>query len=332
MPSPRISSITPSHAIAGGRINLHGSHFAVGPTLPAVQIGTAAARVVFAAHDELGLIVPNTEAGLLPVRVDGADGACMVEVGVPMAAGLHQVDSPAFDAFGNLFVTYSGSRGQQVPISIFKVTPTGTRESFSSAVTNPTSMAFSPDGTLYVSSRFEGAVYRLTDDGKAEVFASDLGIACGLAFAPDGTLFVGDRSGTVFEVARNGVARTLATVPASVAAFHLALGPDGLYITAPTLSASDVIYRVSFTGEVSVFHAGFGRPQGLAFAPDGTLHVVEALAGVSGLYGVPAAGAPELLVSGPKLVGIAFDPSGDLVLCSSDTAYRFASPLHAHTL
>lgn len=332
MPSPRISSITPSHTIAGGRINLHGSHFAVGPTLPAVHIGTAAARVVFAAHDELGLIVPNTEAGLLPVRVDGADGACMVDVGVPMAAGLHQVDNPAFDAFGNLFVTYSGSRGQQVPISIFKVTPAGTRESFSSAVTNPTSMAFSPDGTLYVSSRFEGAVYRLTDDGNAEVFASDLGIACGLAFAPDGTLFVGDRSGTVFEVARNGVARTLATVPASVAAFHLALGPDGLYVTAPTLSASDVIYRVSFTGEVSVFHAGFGRPQGLAFAPDGTLHVVEALAGISGLYRVRVDAAPELLVSGPKLVGVAFGPSGNLVLCSSDTAYRFSSPLHAHTL
>jgi DNA-binding beta-propeller fold protein YncE len=230
-----------------------------------------------------------------------------------------------------LYVTYSGSRGQQVPVSIFKVTPSGTRESFSSAVTNPTSMAFSPDGTLFISSRFEGAVYRLLDDGSAEVFASDLGIACGLAFAPDGTLFVGDRSGTVFEVARNGVARTLATLPPSVAAFHLALGPDGLYATAPTLSASDVIYHIAFSGDVSVFHSGFGRPQGLAFSPDGTLHVVEALAGVSGLYRVASDAAPELLVSGPKLVGVAFDPSGEVVLCSSDTAYRFASPLHART-
>lgn len=332
MPSPRTSSVTPSHTIAGGRITLHGSHFAVGPTVPAVHIGASAVRVVFAAHDELGLIAPGGEAGLLPVRVDGAEGGCVIDVGVPIAAGLHQVDNPAFDAFGNLYVTYSGSRGQQVPVSIFKVTPAGTRESFSSAVTNPTSMAFSPDGTLFVSSRFEGAVYRLLDDGSAEVFASDLGIACGLAFAPDGTLFVGDRSGTVFEVARSGVARTLATLPPSVAAFHLALGSDGIYVTAPTLSASDVVYRISFTGAVSVFHAGFGRPQGLAFAPDGTLHVVEALAGVSGLYRVAADSAPDLLVSGPKLVGVAFDPAGDVVLCSSDTAYRFASPLHVRSL
>lgn len=332
MPSPGLSSITPPHTIAGGRINLHGSHFVVEPTLPAVSIGTARARVVFASDDELGVMVPGGEAGLLPVHVAGAEGTCAIDVGSPMAAGLHQVDNPVFDALGNLYVTYSGTRGQQVPVSIFRVTPAGARESFSSAVTNPTSMAFDPHGTLFVSSRFEGAVYRLTDDGNAEVFASDLGIACGLAFAPDGTLYVGDRSGTVFEVARNGSARTFATLPPSVAAFHMALSDDGLYVTAPTLSASDVIYRIAFTGEVSVFHAGFGRPQGLAFGPDGVLYVVEALAGVSGLYRVPGDTTPALMVGGPRLVGVAFDSAGHVVLCSSDTAYRFASPLNVRSL
>ncbi|MEQ1727531.1 MAG: IPT/TIG domain-containing protein [Vicinamibacterales bacterium] len=332
MPRPRASSITPSHTIAGGRITLHGSDFGVGPTLPVVHIGTSAARVVFASEDELGLIVPTTEAGLLPVRMEGVDGGCVVDVGVPLATGLHQVDNPVFDALGNLYVTYSGTRGQQVPVSIFKVTPAGARESFSSDVTNPTSMALDPDGTLFVSSRFEGAVYRLADDGSAELFASDLGVACGLAFAPDGTLFVGDRSGTVFEVARNGSARAFATLPASVAAFHVALGADGLYVTGPTLSASDVVYRITFTGEVSISHRGFGRPQGMAIAPDGTLYVVEALAGVSGVYRLPVDASPELVVSGPRLVGVAFGPAGDGILCSSDTAYRFASPLHTRTL
>ena len=37
-----------------------------------------------------------------------------------------------------------------------------------------------------------------------------------------------------------------------VTAFHLALGPDGLYVTGPTLSTFDVIYRVTFSGDVSV--------------------------------------------------------------------------------
>ena len=88
-----------------------------------------------------------------------------------------------------------------------------------------------------MSSRFEGTVFRLNADGTAEAFASDLGVACGLAFAPDGTLYVGDRTGTIFTVDRSGQATPFATLPPSVAAFHLALGPDGaLYVSAPTLS------------------------------------------------------------------------------------------------
>jgi sugar lactone lactonase YvrE len=323
MPDSGILSITPSRTISGGRVAIRGADLPVGRGLPTVLVGTEAARVVFASPRELGVIVTTGESGDLPVHVAGVDGAAAVHVGRPIATGLHQVDNPVVDAEGNLYVTYSGTRGQQVPVSIFRVTPTGTRESFSSAVTNPTSMAVAPDGGLYVSSRFEGAVYRLSEDGGADVYAADLGIACGLAFAPDGTLFVGDRSGTVFEVSRTGTARTFATLPPSVAAFHLALGPDALYVTAPTLSARDAIYRITFAGDTSVLYTGFGRPQGIAFSPDGSLHVVEALAGVSGLYRLNGEREPELVVAGQKLVGLAFDAGGDLVLCSADTAYRF---------
>ena len=118
----------------------------------------------------------------------------------PWATGLHQVDNPVFDREGNLFVTYSGSRGQEAPVSIFRVTRAGTREPFVSGIVNPTSMAIGPDGRLYVSSRFEGAVYRVNADGTHERIASDLGVACGLAFDADGSLYVGDRSGTIFRV------------------------------------------------------------------------------------------------------------------------------------
>src|SRR5262249_31669709 len=146
---------------------------------------------------------------------------------------------------GNLYVTYSGTRGQQVPVSIFRVRSNGMRETFSSGIVNPTSMAVDPQGRLYVSSRFEGTVYRLAEDGTAKPFATDLGVACGLAFSPDGMLFVGDRSGTIFKVDHDGHATTFASLPSSVAAFHLAMGPDrALYVSAPTLSSYDVIYRI----------------------------------------------------------------------------------------
>ena len=174
-----------------------------------------------------------------------------------------------------------------------------------------------------MSSRFEGTVYRVAPDGGTEPFAHDLGVACGLAFGNEGTLFVGDRSGTIFTVDPAGRATTFATLPPSVAAFHLAFGPDcALYVTGPTLSSYDVLYRIAPDGAVTTRYAGFGRPQGLAFDPAGTLYVVEALAGSSGLYRMPAEGAAECVLSGPGLVGVAFDASGVLVVSSNETAYR----------
>jgi hypothetical protein len=37
---------------------------------------------------------------------------------------------------------------------------------------------------------------------------------------------------------------------------------------------------------------------------------------------MPEDGAPELVLSGPGLVGVAFAPGGGLIVCSNDTAYR----------
>jgi sugar lactone lactonase YvrE len=186
-------------------------------------------------------------------------------------------------------------------------------------------MAIDPQGRLYVSSRFEGTVYRVSPDGATEPFAHDLGVACGLAFSADGTLFVGDRSGTIFTVDPSGHAATFASLPGSVAAFHLAFGRDGaLYVTGPTLSSYDELYHIAADGTVTTRYARFGRPQGLAFDPAGTLFVVEALAGSSGLYRVPPSGAPELVLAGPGLVGVAFDAAGTMVVASNDTAYRLA--------
>src|SRR5262249_50130673 len=198
-----------------------------------------------------------------------------------------------------LYVTFSGSRGQQAPVAIFVVRPDGTREPFVSDLANPTSLAFDRDGRLYVSSRFDGSVYRVEPDGKAPLYASDLRVACGLAFGPDGRLYVGDRSGSILRIEADGKAHAIATLPPSIAAFHLAFGPDGsLYVSAPTLGTADAVYRVSTRGDVTSLCTGFGRPQGLAFDAAGHLYVVDALAGSSGLYRIrlDAPEAPELML------------------------------------
>jgi sugar lactone lactonase YvrE len=339
----RITAIRPPAAIEGGRVTIEGSDFPVdGPRLPEVRIGGTRARIVYASPTALTVTMPAlAEAGRTPVQIEGISGeTAFIDIAAPFATGLHQVDNPVFDHEGNLYVTYSGTRGQEVPVSIFRVRPNGTRETFSSGIVNPTSMAIGPDRELYVSSRFEGTIYRVASDGSTTPFATDLGVACGLAFARDGTLFVGDRSGTIFRV-EGGRASRFATLPASVAAFHLALAPDGsLYVTAPTLSSYDAVYRIALDGSVTVQSSKFGRPQGLAFDATGALFVVEALAGSSGLYRFPPPGrqspipspqssvsalqngAPELILSGLNLVGVAFSPRGGLVVCSNETAYR----------
>ena len=323
---PRVTAIRPSRAIEGGRIVIEGTHFPVdGQRVPEVHIGGTSARVVRAEPSSLGVIVPGgLDGGSTPIRIEGLTRATLfVDIAAPLATGLHQVDNPVFDREGNLYVTYSGTRGQQVPVSIFKVRPNGTRETFSSGIVNATSMAIDNEGRLYVSSRFEGTVYRVAADGSFETFATDLGIACGLAFSKNGDLYVGDRSGTIFKVDQSGRAEAFATLPSSVAAFHLAIAPDGvIWATAPTLSSYDLIYRVALDGTVSTMDAKFGRPQGIAFDQKGDPFVVEALAGASGVYRITPDGSSELFLAGPGLIGLAFDSFGTMVVCSGETAYR----------
>lgn len=320
--------VSPSCAVPGARIKLHLSRFDVDrPQLPEVQIGGVPARIVFASPRSVAVIVPeNIDVPHAEIVVDGVKGTGTLEVGLPLATGLHQVDNPAFDRDGNLYVAFSGKRGQKVPVSIFRIRRDGTREAFVSGIVNATSLAFGPDDRLYVSSRFEGKVYRVDAEGRPAAIGSDLGIACGLAFAADGSLFVGDRSGTILRLdPGSGAVWPHATLPASVAAFHLAMGPDrALYVTAPTLASYDHVYRVDTTGSVETIRSDFGRPQGLAFDGGGVLHVVEAAAGWSGVYQLAEDRAIEQIVAGTNLVGLAFDPGGGMVVSSNDTAWRFA--------
>jgi hypothetical protein len=102
------------------------------------------------------------------------------------------------------------------------------------------------------------------------------------------------------------------------------MGPDGsLYVSAPTLSTYDVLRRVDQAGRVEALEWVFGRPQGLAFDQAGVLHVVEALAGSSGVYALRPGQPRELVLSAAGLVGLAFAADGALFVTSNDTLYGF---------
>jgi sugar lactone lactonase YvrE len=325
--SATIRRVSPPAVVAGGTIVIEGDDFVVAPgQRPLVTVGGHDALLLRASASALAVRLPDgLPGGTLPIAVEGVDGAtAFIAAGATLATGVHLVDSPAYDPQGRLYATLSGSRGQETPVSVYRIDRDGGREAFVTGVANATSLAIGPDGALYVSSRFDGAVFRVSPDGEPELFCNELGVACGLAFDTEGRLYVGDRSGSVHRVTPDGRAEVFATLPPSIAAYHLAMAPDDvLHVAVPTLNSSDAVYRIERDGSVTRWVERFGRPQGLAFDQQGRLHVVDALAGDSGVFRLTPDGDRDLIVSGQDLIGIAFDPTGGFAVGTAEVVYRF---------
>ena len=121
---------------------------------------------------------------------------------------------------------------------------------------------------------------------------------------------MGDRSGTIFKISPDREIFVFATLEPSVAAYHLAFSPAGeLFVTGPTTSSFDRVYRISPAGEVSVFFRGMGRPQGLAFDRAGNLYVAASLGGRRGIVRLTPQADPELVLGGSNIVGLALLPT-----------------------
>ena len=201
-----------------------------------MTVGGQRALVSFASDRVLSSLYRRTWIrGRRPFASKICQARLPVSVGGSWATGLHQVDNPVFDRDGNLFVTYSGSRGQESPVSIFRVNPSGTREPFVSGIVNATSMVIGPDGKLYVSSRFEGAVYRVTSEGKHELVVSELGVACGLAFDRDGSCMSATGRARSFEFVRIGPSHSPCCQPALLHFIWRSAPRGELFASGPTL-------------------------------------------------------------------------------------------------
>jgi sugar lactone lactonase YvrE len=326
---PSIDQIRPRAANPGGEVELELAPSSA-RAAAVVTIDGVSAHIVAASRRRFLAIVPdNITDGevsvVLGVKTPEVFKTAKLIVGAKLAGDLHPVANPAFDpADGSLYVTRSGSRGEHVPISLYRVTSEDTVEDFSGDITNPTAIAFSPRGQMFVTSRLDGSVYRVSALNDCSVFASELGVATGLAFDADGNMFVGDRAGTIFKVNEIGEATEWATHEPSVSAYHLAFGPDeALYVSGPTVSSFDSITRFDKSGTADVFFHGLGRPQGLAFDVDGNLYVAASLRGRRGIVRISSdAKTAEVLVAGMNVIGIAFGRDGDMIVVTNDSVYR----------
>jgi len=321
---PQIAQVSPPAAIAGGEFQIQGRGFAK-TDRPRVSIGEVAAPIIISSDSFLIVRVPEgvSDGELVIQTGEQASQAWTCDIGIPIADNLHPVGNPAVDTFGNVFTTFSGSRGQKVPVAIYKIDLNYNVKPFINDLMNATGLAFDAQGLLYISSRFDGVIYQVTPNGNMSVFVEGMGVATGLAFDEDHNLYVGDRSGTIFKIAPDRQIFVFATLEPSIAAYHLAFGPDQyLYVTGPTTSSFDSVYRVSHTGEVEVFYRGLGRPQGLAFDAENRLYVAASYGGRKGVVRFGPDRKPELFLSGPGIVGMAFTPSRSMVVATTNALYR----------
>lgn len=319
---PHIESVTPALALTGGEVRIAGSGLRPQQyQRPRVHFGDMEGGVVISSDSFLVARVPEgATSGPVAVAADGhVSNSQTVRVAVSIAENLHPVTNPAIDAQGNIFATFSGSRGQKVPVAIFRIDTNYTVKPFVADLMNATSIAFDRLGQLYASSRYDGAVYRVASNGTMTTYAQGMGIATGIAFDRKQNLYVGDRSGTIFKIGRDQQVFVFATLEPSVSAYHLAFGPQGdLFVTGPTTSSFDSVHRIDPQGSVSTFYRGLGRPQGLAFDVDGNLYVAASLSGRRGIVKITPAGDVNLEVAGNGLVGLAFAPGRSVILATNE--------------
>ena len=324
--NPYIEAIEPAASLPGGEVRIVGSALKP-PRLARPEVSFAGVRgsIVVSSEDFVIARVPyGTQSGDVVVKSNGnVSNSRELRIAEPIADNLHPVANPALDLEGNMYVTFSGGRGQKVPVSVYKIDSNYHMKPFVSDLMNATGLAFDHEGQLYVSSRYDGTVYRAAPNGTITTYAEGMGVATGIAFDREGNLYVGDRTGTIWRIAPDRQIFVFATLEPSLAAYHLAFAPNGtLYVTGPTTSSYDAVYAVDPHGSVSVFYRGLGRPQGLAFDAPGNLYVAASLAGQRGIVKITPEGKASLAVSGHNLVGLAFTRTGGAVLATINSIFH----------
>lgn len=324
---PHLVSLDPAAALPGGRVTVSGT--ALG-RLPKAFLGETSAAVALSREDRATVIVPDAAIpGELHLqRGEARSNSLTLNVGVPLLEEIHPVSNPVVDADGNLFVMFSGPRGEKVDVSIYRIERDFQVRPFVRDLMNISALAFDREGFFYGTSRAEGTVYRISQEGEISTYAESMGVATGLAFDRDGNLFVGDRTGTIFKIApgeggASGEIFVFAMLEPSIAAYHLAFrSDDTLLVTAPTTSSFSPVYAIDPDGSIATFYKGLGRPQGIAVDADDNVYVAASLEGRRGIVRIDNERRAQLVLSGDDIVGLCFLEDGMAAVATRSAVFQ----------
>lgn len=336
----RILSVSPNYAIPGGELLIECEGVEIkNISSVAFYFDKQKAKIVGASSKRFLVIVPDdfdSVTAEVSIENEGERSASeTVTIGKKLADNMHIVANPAVDPKdGSIILTRSGSRGQKLPVTLFRLETDGFLDEMSADVMNPTGIAFDNKGKLFVTNRADGEVVQVNRDTEVVPLASDLGIATGIVFDNEGIMYVGDRSGTIYKISELGDSESWTILEPSVSAYHLAFGNDeNIYLTAPGLCSYDSVYKIGKDGLDEIFYKGLGRPQGLAFDTDGNLYVAACLKGRHGIVRIsPAGGEAEMFVAGMGIVGLCFTKQGEMVVATNEAVYSFSLDIYGNLL
>ncbi|HEY0429306.1 MAG TPA: hypothetical protein VGC76_16110 [Pyrinomonadaceae bacterium] len=336
----RIISVNPPYAIPGGEVSIECENFQLtGHDEYGCFFDGQKARIVAASQNRILAIVPEifdtTDVEIYLESGTDRSEPFEIKVGKKIADDLHIVANPAVDPKDDsIILTRSGSRGQKLPVTLYRLEPDGFLTEMPVDILNPTGIAFDRSGQLFVTNRADGEVFRIVRDEEAESFSTELGIATGIAFDREGVMYVGDRSGTIYRVEDFGRPESFAILEPSVSAFHIAFGPDErLYVTAPKLSGFEAVYAIDRDGYEHDFYRGLGRPQGLAFDREGNLYCAACFQGRHGIVRITAGGQDaEIFVAGMNVVGLCFTRRGEMIVATNEDVYSLPVEIYGTLL